>query len=253
MSVYYGAGYSIFWAIFIYIKTFVGLITPAYLLPLLVFLYCRIFIDKRSLFESFSPEVAFLFFVGIIYFLISFAYLLHEKFLPSRYMLPLGFLCLLLVPTSLECVYEKWCALKKENILWRFTFPLTCLLMFLNLMAALFSFGTSHDYMLKAGQWLKQNIPASEQIYTNELRLLIFSGRYNPVPPVAYRKSRSFTWTYFYNSPPLWHAYQYLVLDLDRSHPHSKAFPYLLKKIGQPEKIFYGKHGDKVVIFKLKE
>jgi len=166
----------------------------------------------------------------IIFTLVCF--LLHELFLVGRYIAPLMFICLLILPFGLEHLWQKkhWSA---KGIV------ITILLY--NAAASFGQFGPSKTYLIEAGKWIEANTPVNAHIYANNEQLSYYASRNN----LLYDPNLSLQQTHF-------NDYNYIAITL-RHTDNMMTEQQLLQLTGHPPlKIFQNSRGDKTFIFAMK-
>lgn len=132
---------------------------------------CYALISKKIIIEA-SARLALFGFI-IIYSLILFGFILTEIFLPGRYIVPLCLLLMLLIPFAFTSIYQYYL-----NNRTRYWLPLLFIIGLCYTIANAFGhFGTSKSYIVIAGKWIKNNTPASSQLYSNDPTLAFYSER----------------------------------------------------------------------------
>lgn len=188
-------------------------------------------------------SAAFVVLVGyvLINLAITLGFLAERLFLSKRYLIALSLVLMLWVPFALDYLISQWAKQRSRIALLVLTF-----LIAFSSVGGIFEFGHSKAYILQAGNWLSQHIPASASFYTNDYLLMYYSHHfgndifvtqqnYTPITKIAEGK---------------WKQYDYLALRLGKSE--SAATRAILREINfLPIQEFSNKHGDRVVIFKV--
>ncbi|GAB4392186.1 MAG: hypothetical protein Tsb005_05150 [Gammaproteobacteria bacterium] len=108
-----------------------------------------------------------IYFAIIINFLILFAFIFHNAFLNSRYLMGLVLLLLLKIPFALDKIFVKRSWLNYLVILG------LCAL----LVKSVVHFGHSKTYLVKAGNWLEQHTEPQAKIFSNSDILVFYANR----------------------------------------------------------------------------
>jgi hypothetical protein len=181
-------------------------------------------------------------------FLVAFVFYFKSLEINGRYLFA-GFLPLIcFVPFGLEALWASWRLKSKGNRYFSLFTVVVFLLMFVMLLSNLFPFGSRHQALYDASQWLKYSTPANATVYTNSGQLALLSER-SGSGWVPFSSGEQFGWSDFPKHP--WSGFDYLVLNVDSD---SLAYKQrLVNLLGVPERSFKEKHGAAVLVFKLKQ
>jgi energy-coupling factor transporter transmembrane protein EcfT len=215
-------------------------LSPLYtLLPLLPGL--------RSYFQPPSGLRMLFVWLALLNFVIVFAFAVHFFFLASRHIVPLMLIALLVIPFILTGIHNRW-QLRHQNPLSRpwLVGVLVAVLVYMSLDGLVSVGGASKVYIRDAGHWLADHVPTQARLYTNDRKLVYYSGR-----PIDWRQRP--TWPII--EPLLerrfWENYDYLALAMSRKTPHISA--QLNKSLGPPVAIFKNRKKDSVLIYQVRD
>jgi hypothetical protein len=156
-----------------------------------------------------------------------------------RFLMPATLLFLLWTPFSLESIFRDW--RDKKPILTgnALLFPLISIVFLIMFVHAFVPPDQSKSYIVSAGLWLKQNVPAHAKVYTNCSRLSFYADR----QVIALDSSDDLT-------KPEWTSEDFIALRVDMEEYLEVENRLTASKL-QPIKIFANEDGDRTVILKI--
>jgi len=170
--------------------------------------------------------------------LITSAFLVEHFFFSKRYLIALSLVLMIFVPFALETLREEYRTKKWPLVLALF-------FMVISSLGGIFDFGYSKRYIYDAGHWLALNTPSDARIYSNNIQVMYYSGRFGD--SVFAKEAEFADVTKIAHSA--WKQYDYLAL-LMNSKNSSQVKP-LLEEIGaQPIEVFMNKRGDQIRIYR---
>lgn len=231
--------------IIIFLGKLIEVITPL--------LFCLLLIVPFVKFaELKSKGATVILWAGVINVLILFTFLLPQFFLQGRYVVALALTLLLLLPFVLVFLYEKWQMIpsKISGQAWLCYF--LALLLFVNSGEALVAIpGSSNKkYIKDSGRWIKENVPVTANIYSNNIKILFYSGHiygHRGAPVLTVREDVTHEWL----EQGQVGKYDYLALRV--RHGKSPDQEEIVAALGrQPIRMFENKRKDKVLVFEGK-
>ena len=184
----------------------------------------------------------------IVTSLILFIFLGYQFFLSSRYIAPLCLLLLLFVPFSLSKLFTRQNMLEKNTGRKHWLFPITCILLLINVISSFGFFGVSKTYIIESGHWLQKNIPVNSLIYTNDAQLFYYSHRSGMHYPADFANTSD--WLESLKKAKIKH-YSYVALKISRDEKDKRAAAITFLK-SQPVYQLSNKRGDEVLVFEMK-
>jgi hypothetical protein len=183
-----------------------------------------------------------LFFTLITYLVISVlitgVYYFEGLYLSKRYIMMLLLLLSLFVPLAMHDIFY---VQKKQWLTW-----VIGILLVGTFIGGIVNFGFSKKYLFYAGSWLKNEVPAGEKIYSNDLLVVYYAQHYG----------HDFfqVWDQFMQTPILernnWKKYQYVAMRVN--HADADMSQKIAASVRQkPIKTFANRRGDQVMIFKV--
>lgn len=224
----------------IVLDQFIKTLSPLYtLLPL-----------SRRLRSHFQPpsELRGLFiWLALINLMIVFAFAVHFFFLASRHIVPLMLIALLVIPFILTELHNRW-QLRHQNPLSRpwLMGLLVAVLVYMSFDGLVSVGGASKVYIREAGDWLAAHVPPQARLYTNDRKLVYYSGR-----PIDWRQRPTWPIIEQLLERRFWEDYDYLALAISRKTPHITA--RLKESLGPPVAIFKNRKKDNVVIYQIRD
>jgi hypothetical protein len=116
----------------------------------------------------------------------------------------------------------------------------------LSSLGGIFDFGYSKKYILDAGGWLQQNVPAQARLYSNDYQLMYYSQHFgNEIFSVGRLYSQDDQL-----AKGKWKQFNYIAL---RTTKHDKKEKIVsAKKFGEPIQVFKNKRGDAISIYEIR-
>jgi hypothetical protein len=176
--------------------------------------------------------------------LLLISFLILQFFLSTRYVFFLSYLLLLVVPFSLERIYQHRQTKRSKIIL-----ILTTVFLLSLAVDSFYLFGTSKTYIIQAGQWVNQHTPANSQVYSNDPQMAYYSHR----PGTRYPDN------FINNRDPLEQLqkinlalYDYVALVIHHEQASEESSIVSLPQL-DPIMFFYNKKLDRVIIFQVRK
>jgi hypothetical protein len=221
----------------IVLDQFIKTLSPLYTLLLPLSVGLRIHFQPPSALRSIFVWLT------LINLMIVFAFAVHFFFLESRHIVPLMLLALLAIPFILTGLHNRW-QLRHQQPLSRpwLMGLLVAVLLYMSLDGLVSVGGSSKVYVREAGYWLADHVPAQARLYSNDRKLIYYSGR-----PIDWRQRPTWPIVEQLLERRFWENYDYLALAMSRKTPHITA--RLNESLGPPVAIFKNRKQDSVLIY----
>ncbi|MDA3972330.1 MAG: glycosyltransferase family 39 protein [Desulfobulbaceae bacterium] len=209
-----------------------GGVTPIY--AVLLGLGCRV----RERVE-WGILAAPLLWAGLLHICIYLLFTYAMFFIQGRYVIPLVLLLLLLVPFVFESLVVQWqergagVSLKKAGL------GLVAVLILVNFLEGVVSTSDSKMYIKDAGVWLSENIDADASLFSNNGKVVYYSGRFSDS-----KKGRFGLDEKWFATPP---SRDFYALWLKRRS--SPGYGAVIEKFGPPLKEFSSDKKHRVLIY----
>lgn len=183
--------------------------------------------------------------MAILHLIIVLAFATHFFYLASRHIVPLMLILLVVIPFALATLYDRWQRRHSQPLQKPWLFYLVLVGLIYMAGDGLISVGgASKSYFREAGQWLGEHVPPQARLYSNDRKLVYYSGK-----PIDWKLRP--TWPII---EPLierrfWQQYDYLALAISRKSPQILA--RLNALVGPPIVSFQNNKKDKIVIYKV--
>lgn len=205
---------------------------------------------SRGLRSHFQPSTGLrllLTWLALINLAIVFAFAVHFFFLASRHIVPLMLLALLVIPFILAGLHHRW-QLRHQQPLSRpwLMGLLVVVLVYMSLDGLVSVGGSSKVHIREAGHWLADHIPPQARLYTNDRKLVYYSGR-----PIDWRQRPTWPIIEQLLERRFWQDYDYLALAMSRKTPHIAT--QLNEFLGTPVAIFKNRKKDSVLIYQVRD
>ncbi len=172
---------------------------------------------------------------------ITFGFLWQRLFLSKRYLIALSFILILWIPFALADLWKNI-----RYVKYRWASAAVAMAILFSAAGNMLNFGYSKTYILQAGQWLAQSIPADASLYSNDYQVMYYSHHYGDT---LFQRVNTDTDTRSVLQGK-WRQYNYLALRIKIKHQNEVAD--ILQEISsQPIKIFANNRGDRVLIFHI--
>ncbi|MCP3680063.1 MAG: hypothetical protein GY782_07365 [Gammaproteobacteria bacterium] len=175
----------------------------------------------------------------LINLLIGAAFLLENFFLSRRYIALFVLIMVLILPRGISQLYHYYC---RDKRWWQRAILLLLLLGLLaNAVATIWHFGPSKRYVIDAGAWMAQQLPADKKVYIADPQLAYYAGRSTSIGAMP-----GITVTQLQTLAKVQH-YDYIAIKFTRDRHY--LLTKWVKQLGQPLMIFGQKYNGTIVIF----
>ncbi len=181
-----------------------------------------------------------------INFVVTFIFLFERLFLSKRYLIAFILTFMLWVPFAIEKLIQR--GSQKQYRTWRqrLFIVIVLLCIFISGISGILNFGYSKKYLIDAGNWLAQNVPANKTLYVNDYQLMYYSKHFNNI---LFEKSPDYD-----NIQTLahgqWRQYDYVAIRINKNK--QKKMHRIVQEIPfTPIYIFSNERGDRVVIYQI--
>lgn len=204
----------------------------------LSWIYVLLFIytlwNKATSFTSHAKFVLYSYLT--VNFFVTFTFLLERNFLSKRYLIALSLVLMLWIPFGLHHFIKR-----SVNLRYYWQLVLVLTLIFFTVRGDFFGRGYSKSYVQEAGQWMSKNIPNEATLYVNDYQLMFYSNHFgNQIFNEVQKQRRNAI------AGIDWKQYDFLALRLNQKEEDSHLTTF------SPLQVFRNKHGDRVVIYKVK-
>lgn len=198
--------------------------------------------------ERFQPSQGsgiILLWLAVLNLTIALAFAAHFFYLASRHIVPLMLIILMIIPFILAAIHDHWQRRQSQPLRRPWLFYLVLIWLIYMAGDGLISVGgASKQYFREAGQWLHEHVPPQARLYSNDRKLIYYSGR-----PIDWNQRP--TWPII---KPLierrfWKNYDYLALAISRKTP--QILEQLNTLLGPPLASFQNNKKDNIVIYKV--
>ncbi len=167
-------------------------------------------------------------------------FLANSQFLQARYTMLIVLVCMLMIPSMLDVLYEKY----RNRFASGWQKWGLVLLMLYTFFDGLVSFGHSKRYLLEGVDWLQSNASAGASLYSNNAQIAYMSGL-----EVNWKDSRDFQYAGFVTSV---NDYDYWAVKINKNDRLLQFF--MRQRVTQLEKLvqFSNGRGDQLVIYKTR-
>jgi hypothetical protein len=170
--------------------------------------------------------------------ILTLAFLFENMFFSKRYLVGLTLVFLVWAPFALNYLLSEW-----NNRKWPLI--LSILLILAASLGGIVNFGHSKVFVRSAGEWVSENVPASANVYSNDLLIMYYSKHFGDSifnKNQVYHDLRSL-------SDGNWKNFDYLVIRVNKKEADKNAA--ILNSIPlKPVRIFSNKRGDQVRIYR---
>lgn len=224
----------------IVLNQFIKTLSPLYtLLPLLSGL--------RSYFQPPSALRTLLVWLTLINVMIVFAFAVHFFFLASRHIVPLMLIALLVIPFILAGLHDRWQSRHQQPLSRPWLMGLlVAILVYMSLDGLVSVGGASKVYIRQAGHWLADHVPLQARLYTNDRKLVYYSGR-----PINWQQPPTWSIEEQLLKRRFWTDYDYLAVAISRKSPQIST--QLNKSLGPPVVVFKNRKKDSVLIYHVRD
>jgi len=187
-----------------------------------------------------KPEVRICYWAVFINLLIVLLFLVNQFFLVGRYVVPLVFILILIVPFGLCFMYEQWQMNtdRRSKVFW--VFPVVCIALFGMAVDGIVSFGPSKQYVRDAANWLNVTVPSEAVLISDNAPLLFHSGISNTVLQSSYDADQKVS--------GITGKHVYWAVKVSRKASNYERDLHGSKNI-LPIKKFQNKRGDRILIY----
>jgi len=220
---------------FWYIATVIGNVSLLYSL-LIIYAWSKKLLKKAGMLHAVLVSYV------LLNMLITVVFLGENMFLSKRYVLALGLTLMLWVPFALNDLICRWASHRK----WCISLVALCLLA--TALGGFFDFGYSKKYIYDAGQWLKNNVPTTASLYSNDFQVMYYSEHFGNTIFTA-RDTLIASGLYAILIKDHWKKYDYLAIRFTKKDIEENYT--LIKNIQwKPIVRFANERGDQVAIYK---
>ncbi len=212
-------------------------------------LFCLLMFVPFMKFVDFKSEGAIvMLWAGVINVGILFTFLFPQFFLQGRYVVALALTLMVFLPFVLVFLYERWQMIPQKASRKAWIYYLLSLFLVVNSGEALVAIpgASTKKYIKDSGLWIKENIPVSANIYSNNIKILFYSGHIYALkqPVLVGREDVTADWL------KQWQPGRYEYLALRVRQGKSPSQEEIVAAFGsQPLKVFENRRKDKVLVF----
>lgn len=176
----------------------------------------------------------------ILNVVITLAFLGEHLFLSKRYLIALSLILMLWVPFALEYLFER-------VVISRWVKVGLSGLILIYALGGIVHVEPSKGYIIEAGKWIENNIPANANVYSNDEQLMYYSHHYGNS---LFIKSREYA-NINVLAQEKWKQYDYLAIRLAKQDMNRG---FVIREItATPIQVFANRHGDQVLIYPVKK
>ena len=164
-------------------------------------------------------------------------------FITGRWPMALSVTLSLAVPFSLIAIFNDWQKRRHLALRQNWVFPVVVLLLLVVAISGLDTF-TNKQYIKRAGLWIKENTPAHSTLFSNDAKLIYYSGKH------AYRSN--YAWDYVTKLAEGQQLLKYDFVALNIKHKYPERVKHIQDYFQVPPiKVFKNKKDDKLMVFQL--